>query len=104
MGEGAACPGTDPGTGTAYLPTALPTVGPYALPGSGAASKDSVEAGPTAPAPSKWLQRLPSPQTARVACRPLYEFSFEARDYREGRLYRYRDVLDVEPTLGIHPM
>ena len=28
-------PGTNPGTGTAYHPTALPTVRPYALPGSG---------------------------------------------------------------------
>ena len=25
-------PGTNPGTGTAYVPTAVPTVGPYALP------------------------------------------------------------------------
>ena len=25
-------PGTNPGTGNAYHPTALPTVGPYALP------------------------------------------------------------------------
>ena len=38
------CPGTNPGTGTAYHPTALPTVGPCALPvpgfvpGSGFAS------------------------------------------------------------------
>ena len=28
--------GTNPGTGTAYHPTTLPTVRPYALPGSGA--------------------------------------------------------------------
>ena len=28
-------PGTNPGTGTAYYPTALPTIGPYALPVSG---------------------------------------------------------------------
>ena len=28
-------PGTNPGTGTAYRPTPLPTVGPYTLPRSG---------------------------------------------------------------------
>ena len=31
----ATSPGTNPGTGIAYHPTALPTVGPYALPAPG---------------------------------------------------------------------
>jgi hypothetical protein len=29
------CTDTDPGTGTGYVPTALPTVAPYTLTGSG---------------------------------------------------------------------
>jgi hypothetical protein len=33
--EGRAGPGKNPGTGTAYVRTALPTVAPHAIPGSG---------------------------------------------------------------------
>ena len=44
-------PGTNPGTGTAYIPTALPTVGPYGVEGSGG------ERSRSASCMMAWLQR-----------------------------------------------
>ena len=42
-------PGTNPGTGTGYHPTALPTVGPYATPVSGFVYRNLQAALPSEP-------------------------------------------------------
>jgi len=59
-------PGTDPGTDTEYPPTALPTVGPYALPVPG-----FVPGGASATCAERSFRRRPS---ALVSRREGFEF------------------------------